>query len=236
MNDLVSLWEEYLIVGGYPQAVDDLITHGSVQQNFINALWDVTAGEALNSAGINETQVLAMLKRLSINIASPLNLSSLQHDMNLGSHHTAKARLEDLTWSYLIWPCHQSMGASPKLAAHFKSNGKIPRTDSSQLNEQQIGLELLKSLERNTQDNFVAFNSLMYKKANNGKEVDFVGPALNNLGIEGKYVDKGWKKEAQTVRAQRRKGLLTTRSAFDINDPDVWAIPSPFIALAIGRG
>lgn len=104
LDALLSAWELYLRVGGFPRAVSDQLSHGDVQEDFLRALWDVTAGEALRGAGTSPAQVQAMLARLTCSLASPLAIESLRSDIGVESHHTAKARLQDLVYAYLAWP------------------------------------------------------------------------------------------------------------------------------------
>lgn len=94
--------------------------------------------------------------------------------------------------------------------------------------EQQLGIELLRNMEREQPGSYAHFSDVMYQKTS-GKEVDFCGPRLGKLGFEGKYVDSGWKQEALTVRAAFGAGVLATRGLLDTSG-DVWAIPAPLIA------
>jgi uncharacterized protein len=243
LDPLLSTWELYLRVGGFPRAVSDQLAHGDVQDDFIRALWDVTAGEAVRGAGTTPAQVQAMLGRLTRSLTSPLAIESLRRDMGVESPHTAKARLQDLVFAYLAWPCHQRDGNAPKLSAQSKyyfidplmtrlaplrSQGMIAEVDASAVTEQQLGIELLRNMEREQPGMYVHFSDVMYQKTS-GKEVDFCGPRIGKLGFEGKYVDSGWKREALTVRAAFGAGVLATRSLLDTSG-DVWAVPAPFIA------
>jgi len=72
LDTLLSTWELYLRVGGFPREVSDQLAHGAVQDDFIRALWDVTAGEAVRGAGTTPAQVQAMLARLTRSLTSPL--------------------------------------------------------------------------------------------------------------------------------------------------------------------
>ncbi len=152
-----------------------------------------------------------MLKRLTRSLSSPLAVESLRQDMGVGSPHTAKARLQDMVFAYLAWPCHQRDGAGPKLSAQSKyyfidplmarlaplrSEGTFAEADPSAVNEQQLGLELIR---------------------------------LGNMGFEGKYVDAGSRREALTVRSAFGRGVLATRSLLDTSG-DVWAVPAPLVA------
>jgi uncharacterized protein len=101
LDTLLSTWEFYLRVGGFPRAVSDQLAHGDVQDDFIRALWDVTAGDAIRGAGTTAAQVQAMLGRLTRSLTSPLAVESLRQDIGVDSPHTAKARLQDLVFAYL---------------------------------------------------------------------------------------------------------------------------------------
>jgi predicted AAA+ superfamily ATPase len=243
LDALLSTWELYLRVGGFPRAVSDHLAHGDVQDDFIRALWDVTAGEAVRGAGTTPAQVQAMLARLTRSLTSPLAVESLRQDIGVESPHTAKARLGDLVFAYLAWPCHQRDGNGPKLSAQSKyyfidplmarlaplrSSGMLAEADASAVSEQQLGIELLRNMEREQPGTYAHFSDVMYQKTS-GKEVDFCGPRIGKLGFEGKYVDSGWRREALTVRAAFGAGVLATRGLLDTSG-DVWAVPAPFIA------
>ncbi len=243
LDALLSAWELYLQIGGFPRAVSDHLVHGAVQDDFVQALWDVTAGEAIRGAGTSPAQVLAMLTRLTKGLAGPLAIESLRKDMAIESHHTAKARLQDLIFAYLAWPCHRRDGAVPNLAAqskyyfvdplmarlaHLRGGEAVHEADASAISEQQLGLELLRNLERDQPGGFSHFTDVMYQRTSS-KEVDFAGPRIGPLGFEGKYVDTGWRREAQTVRAALGAGVLATRSLLDTTG-NVWAVPAPFVA------
>jgi predicted AAA+ superfamily ATPase len=120
LDALLATWELYLQVGGFPRAVSDQLHSGQVQEDFIRALWDVTAGEAIRGAGTTAAQAQAMLARLTRGLGSPLPIEAVRQDMGVDSPHTAKARLQDLVFAYLAWPCHQREGNRPKLSAQSK--------------------------------------------------------------------------------------------------------------------
>ncbi|HST41104.1 MAG TPA: AAA family ATPase [Conexibacter sp.] len=242
-DQLLTTWELYLRVGGFPRAVSDQLEHGEVQEDFVRALWDVTAGEALRGAGTTAAQARALLSRLARNLGSPLAMAALREDMGVESPHTARARLQDLEFAYLTWPCHKRDGNLPRLSAQSKhyfvdplmarlaalrSDGTVAEPDASALCEQQLGLALLRSVERDHPGTYAGFSDVMYQRTSS-KEVDFCGPRFGQLGFEGKYVDGGWRQEALTVRAAFGAGVLATRGLIDTSG-DVWAVPAPFVA------
>lgn len=243
LDSLLSTWELYLRVGGFPRAVGDQIAAGDVREDFLRALWDVTAGEAIRGAGTTPVQLQLLIGRINESLCTPLAVESLRRDMGVDSPHTAKARLQDLVFAYLAWPCHQRRGEVPGLSTQSKyyfidplmsrlaelhDVGLRGVPDSSMLTEQQLGLELLRNMEREHPGSYGHFSDVMYLRTAS-KEVDFCGPRLGELGFEGKYVDVGWKREALTVRAAFGAGVLATRGLLDTSG-DVWAVPAPLIA------
>lgn len=243
LDDLLSAWELYLLVGGFPRAVADYLEHGDVQVDFTRALWDVVAGEAIRGANVSATQTQALLVRLTKNLASPLNLTEVARDIGVDSPHTSRARVQDLILAYLAWPCHQlgdhdlpRLGAQSKIyftdpllarLAHIRSD-TAPIPDASQLSEQQLGLALLRCVERQEPGTFAEFRRIMVGRSTR-KEIDFVGPPIGQAGFEGKYVDDGWRQEALTVKARYGRGVLATRTVVDTTGP-VWAVPAPIVA------
>ena len=119
LAELIPLWETYLRIGGFPQAVATWRATGDVGQPLIDALWDVVYGDAISKARLSATQTLTLLSKLVVNLCSPLNVAGLARDVDV-SQGTARERLADLTESFLLWPCHQEQGLLPKLNAQSK--------------------------------------------------------------------------------------------------------------------
>ncbi len=53
LYDLVNAWELFLTVGGFPQAVNDHLIHGAVQEGLSNSLWNIVYGDAIKTAGFS---------------------------------------------------------------------------------------------------------------------------------------------------------------------------------------
>jgi predicted AAA+ superfamily ATPase len=185
-----------------------------------------------------------LLVRLTKNLGSPLNMTEAASEIGVERSETAKGRVNALVQAYLVWPCHQrGQHNLPNLDAQSKyyftdallgriANYRLPQSplpDSSQVSEQQIGVAVLRKLEADNPGTFADFTSVMYMRTATRKEVDFVGPLLGTIGIEGKYVDERWKRESLTVAAQFSHGVLATRSIFDVAG-NVWAVPAGMLA------
>jgi predicted AAA+ superfamily ATPase len=249
LDRIVSLWETYLRIGGFPQAVAGYLDGGDVEQSFVDDLWDVIHGDALRRESFSAAQSMQLLRRLTRNMAGPVNMTALAEDIGVGSHSTASRRVKDLVDAYCAWPCHQrGDGQLPNLAAQGKvyftdpllaqlphRRGDQPEPDASKVSEQQIGLALTLSLAVGDPGRYADFSAVMYAKSATGREVDFCGRPLGSLAFEAKYTDRGLRREAQTLRAMFGAGVLASRAAVDRID-DVRALPAGFVALLLGPG
>jgi predicted AAA+ superfamily ATPase len=243
--ELTQAWESYLLVGGFPRAVGDFISYGDVQSSFMSDVWDVIRGEAIRSTSLSETELLAFLARLALGMTTPLNASSVARDAGLGSHHQVNDRINDLFFAFLAWRVFQNARGKPNMQAQRKVYftdpliARIPphlntrhiRPDDTKMSEQQLGFHLARSVERQRRGSFLATDGVLYERTPTGNEIDFVGPDLE-IPIESKYVDTGWKREAQTVRAAYGKGVLATRSIYDTTE-NVWAVPTALIVWVL---
>ena len=245
LDELASLWDLFLLCGGLPRAVADQLATGSVSRDFVNGLWDVIAGEAFKRSRTTGAQADGLLRRMVLNTGSLTNLTSVAEDMGVASHHTARARIDDLVFAQLAWPCHRAGDhnapdldaqskfylADPLLArlVHLRSP-TMPAPTASQLTEQQIGMELLRAVEVPAASSS-EYTQVMHRRSNT-REVDFVGPAFAGQGFESKFVDEKWRRESQTVQAQFGRGVLATRTAYDLRR-DVWAVPACLLAYLL---
>ena len=69
--------------------------------------------------------------------------------------------------------------------------------DATVLSEQQLGLALWRSLERERPGSYLGFDRVLYHRTPTRKEIDFVGPELGGWAIESKYVDGRWRRETR---------------------------------------
>ncbi|MEX2253389.1 MAG: AAA family ATPase [Thermoleophilaceae bacterium] len=246
LDRIVSLWETYLRVGGFPRAVGDYLESGAVSPSFVDDLWDVIHGDALRRENFSAAQSMRLLRRLTRSIASPINMTALAEDIGVGSHSTAGRRVKDLIDAYCAWPCHQrGDGQLPNLAAQGKVyfadpllarlaqlRADQPEPDASQVSEQQIGLALTLSFAAEDPGRYADFSAVMYAKSATGREVDFCGRPFGPLAFEAKYTDRGLRREAQTLRAMFDSGVLATRASLDRID-GVRALPAGIVALLL---
>lgn len=248
-NDLTAWWEIYLQVGGFPQAVASHLA-GTDLGPVVQALFDVVQRDAFGSAVLSEAEVGALLARLSTNLASPLNVSAVAQHIGV-SADTITRRLDDLIAAYLLWPCPAGVTLKPLLRSQAKRyftdpllarlahlrNSAQPSPDSTRLTEQQLGVALLRSSEAAAPGSFAAFDHVLYQRTATRKEIDFVGPRLTPVALEGKYTDTGnWVGDAATVNASEHAGVLATRTVLDTSASTAaraWAVPASLLAYSI---
>jgi predicted AAA+ superfamily ATPase len=247
LDQLVSLWEVYCRIGGFPAAVAQYLDGGDVDRSFVDALWDVIHGDALQRGQSSAVQSLHLLRRITRNLASPMNMSSVAQDIGVASHTTAGERVKDLIESYVAWPCYQRGDhqlpnlaaqekiyfADPLLARIAHLRAQQPEPDTSQISEQQIGLALNLHLAAGDPGRYADFTSVMYTKSATKKEVDFCGRQLGKVPFEGKYSDTNLARESQTIRAMFGGGVLATRAKVEQIEA-VRCIPAAFVAALLG--
>ena len=237
---LISAWDAYLLVGGFPAAVAGYARSRAVPPELSRSLLDVIHGDAFRRADWSRPQTSALLQRISRGLCSPVNYAAIADDLDL-AQSTVRRRFDELREAFVAWPCHREERLRPKLNARAKFYFLDPiyarlcaaPPDDSQLSEQQLGLALLRRLEGEAPGGFLDFAALLHHRSNTRREVDFVAPRLGDLAIESKFVDGRWKRDAQTLAASRWRGIVATRSELDLSDPNVVAVPTAMLAWLV---
>lgn len=263
MPRLVREWETYLTIGGFPQAIaahgrgesaavesfgrtpDPAMGGQGADRILTQSLLDVIHGEAFGKSAWSRTQAGAFVQRLAKGIASPTNHHDIATDTGT-SAKTVRRRIDALRESFVVWPCHRDDDLRPALRAQSKtyfadpvytrlSARTGPPADFGPLSEQQLGMALVRSFARRAPGGYLDFDSVLHHRTPTRKEIDFVGPDFGNLAIESKYVDSDrWRRATRTMRASRWRGVVATRSALDLNDPELLAVPTALLAWLIG--
>lgn len=246
---LIDAWDQYLRVGGYPQAVEfELRASREAGEGALpDALWDVIQGDAFEDAGLTPTQTHTILRSITSSLSSLYSVQGLAAAVGV-AHATAQARLDALRRAFLAFPVHREQGLAPRpqsqvkwyftdprlarLAAEFGAGSPPDRTAVS---EQQIAVALLRSLEEETPGAAVRHDTLLYYRSRTRAEIDFVSPSFPQTCVESKFVDRGWGRAFQTIEASgRRPGIVATRSGTKKHDGG-WALPAGFVAFLLGK-
>ena len=241
LHALVMAWEAYLATGGFPQAVTDHINTGAGGSTLSRNLLDLVHRDALSRTDWSRVQTGAFLQRLAGGLGSPVNHSTIANDLHT-SANTVQRRIAALRDAFVLWPCHRSHNLQPQLRAQEKLYFIDPvftrlvpdrPTDSSLLSEQQLGMALMRGLERDEPGSYLEFDRVLHHRNKSGTEVDFVGAGLGGCALESKYVDARWRRATRTLRDSPWRGIVATRSVLDLEDPDVMAVPAALIAWLI---
>lgn len=246
METLTGLWDRYLSIGGYPQAVAAAIEKDDESRAILTeTLWGVLHGDAFAGAGLTHTQTLTILRSLTTSLSSRLSVHRLPGNADMNDR-TAENRLNALRCSFIAFPVHREQGLAPNARAQSKwyftdpalarlasdhGGGKPP--DSTELSEQQIAVALLRALERTDASAAMHHTRLHYYRSKTRAEIDFVSPSFAEVCVESKSVDTGWGRAFQTIAASdSRTGIVATRSGVQRHD-DGWATPAGLLAYLI---
>lgn len=244
---LGDAWQNYLHIGGFPKAVRGFAETGSVPPAFIRDMWDVVRGEAFRSLQMGAPETSTLLARLARALTSTVNLSDLARDLDLRDGERVEARIKALTHAFLGFRIFKDDDGVPQVnaqrkfyfsdpllarLAHLVDDGH-PAPDESVLTEQQVGMAIARAIERERPGAFASGSEIRYwRNDNTGAEVDFVGTRVG-LGIEGKYVDAGWRGEIRALLARGVGGICVTRSIPGFGHADAIAVPAGLFAWMI---
>lgn len=244
LDALVDAWEDYLRVGGFPQAIASHIRDRQPDAGLQQALLGVISGDAFQRARLSDPQTTEMLRRLTRGLGSRINSSRLAREVSV-SLPTARRRIDDLRESFVVWPAHRENGLRPNLRTQSKLYFTDPvyarigyrdarAIDETTLSEQQLGMALLRSSLRDGHSNYTDFDRVLYYRSATGAEIDFVGPDFGGVAIESKYGDGRWRRSAgSTLAASPWRGVVATRTELDLEEPEMAAVPTAMLAWLI---
>ena len=238
---LVSAWDAYLRVGGFPAALAGHLQARQAPPAFSRGLLDVIHGDAFRRARWSRTQTVSLLQRIADGLCSPVNYAAIADDLDL-PQASVRRRFDELRETFVLWPCHREDGLRPKLNAQAKfyfldpvyAHLGSPPPDDGRLAEQQLGVALLRSFERERPGAPLDFSAVLRHRSKTRREIEFAGPGFGGLAIESKFVDGRWRRDAQTLAASPWRGVVATRSEVDVEHPErVVAIPAAMLAWLI---
>jgi predicted AAA+ superfamily ATPase len=215
------------------------------EESLIESLWDVVHGEAFAGSGLTQTQTEAILRSLTSSLSSLFSVHALAQAVNI-ANHTAEQRLDALRRAFVAFPVHREQGLAPKprsqskwyftdpilarLASRF---GAGTSRDLTAVSEQQVGLAILRALERRSPGAAIRHDRLLYYRSAKGAEIDFVSPDFPGTCVESKFVDRAWGRAFQTIEASGRPtGIVATRSGVQRHRAG-WALPAGLIAYVL---
>jgi len=248
VDDATLAWERYLSVGGFPRAVADIATGAiDVAPQTANGLWNILVGDVLRVGAMSDRDVKALLSALARSLCSPLNVSNLTDELDIGDRKTAKDRVDRICASLYAWRASVSHNGTTRVKAGqdklYFIDPLIARLPSirdhrirplhiSKLSEQQIGTSLTRVIARHHLPAVLDEEAVLVRRnPDSGAEIDFVGD-LVGTPIESKYVSQGWRAETDALQAHYGHGIVAKHDILDLRD-HIWAMPAALLAWMI---
>jgi predicted AAA+ superfamily ATPase len=244
-------WQDYLTCGGFPRAVAEHTRAGAVSMEYVRDLvaWlqrDVDPDSAPQSLPL-------LLHEIALRMTSPLSIRATAQDLGMGRDATA-SRLNRLVSSFAALWCPQFTHAAQRvenaqmkmyltdpLLAQLPARVRagLPTPDMTALNEAAIAVALAQAIDELEEGRWISGDTVGYVRTGGGKEVD-LGPAHVptptgtelSVPIESKWVDVGWRSEAQVMEKKYGRGIVATKSILDM-DHATWAVPAPLLSLML---
>jgi hypothetical protein len=101
LKTLSALYNEYLITGGIPRAINAFVVHTMITRDIYEAYVELLLRD-IRKWGGNESLMRQIVTRLIATQGSPVSLRNLQEDTEISSHHTASAYLDFVKDSFVV--------------------------------------------------------------------------------------------------------------------------------------
>jgi predicted AAA+ superfamily ATPase len=242
------LLADYLVTGGFPEALSDFLRTQAVTEPTIRVLWETAAGD-LSRWGRDRMTAFGLLDRIVRSAGSPVSWNSLAEDIDVASYKTAQEYVQLLADAFLllqihhwdtgrgrispkkqkkIYPADPLLAFIPSLLRPGAAAPEVPR-----MIESLVAMTLFRTEETAPVEAMGLPRALHYSRNAAGNEIDFlVRSAGASLPVEvawGEPPRKG--KTIESIKRRFGRGILVTRSTFE-PDADVRQVPaSLFCAL-----
>ena len=244
-------WQDYLTCGGFPRAVAERTQAGDVSIAYIRDLAAWLHRDVDPDSGPESLPLL--LEQVATQMASPLSVRATAEELSSSRRETTTGLNRLVATFAAIWcPQHDHVG-KPVIGAQTKIyltdpllawlpsriRAGLAEPEMTVLTEAAIGVALARAIDDLDEGRWLAGDTIGYIRTGSGNEVD-LGPVrvptpaatVLSIPIEGKWVDAGWRAEAQVVERKYQCGVLATKSILDLDHPS-WAIPAPLVALLL---
>ena len=209
LAELQKTFTEYLTVGGFPQAVGDFLTKGSLKGTTIEMLWSIIAGD-IERWGRKRILAMKLMERISQSLGTVVSWNRMAQAVGFASPATAQDYVELLSNEFALLVLY--FYDQSKSSVSLKKGKKIYFTDPlfhhlwslinrpyrqivgfieekhGRLAEAVVGMELFRSLERQKVEAFSMPQHLYYWRSTRHKEIDFLTKIDNSIiPVEVKY-------------------------------------------------
>jgi len=247
LPDLRRALEVYVVVGGFPAAVEDYLTTARVTEPTVRMLWDLVAGD-VDRLGYDRLAAVKLLERVVRSLGTATSWRTLAEEIDVGSTQTAQRYAMVLSEAFAVlvlyfWDRGRggvSLRKNKKLYLVDPLFGSIPKVlqpgavtaTTPAMVENVVGMALYRAGEREMVESFSFPQSLFYWRSRQGNEVDFIsGFGSERIPVEVKYQQTIRGSDKLVIRNSFGKGLLLSGELLDL-DNWVRVIPAPlFLCL-----
>lgn len=106
LKELNQLYNEYLITGGIPRAINAFVSDGTITRDVYEGYVELLLKD-IRKWGGNDALMRQIVKRLVDTLGSPVSLHSLQENTEISSHHTISSYLDFLKDSFVLAAIHK---------------------------------------------------------------------------------------------------------------------------------
>ena len=237
-NELDKHFENYLLTGGVPTAINEFLKNGCIQDSVYQVYVDAILGD-LERAGRDTSYMVQLLPNIIKSITTPVSWNKLKSDSDIGSHHTVEEYIKTLSDMFVlsIFYKYDSSGDKPKFDGLKKIffqdsffmhalNGYITQKDpykqsmkfldnvenKSKIVEQVVANHCIRMAFNmaSKKTGFSYQSSVFYWQSNASREVDFIVRDNDYLiPIEVKYQNQ--------IKKDDLQGLIDFKKATKTN-------------------
>lgn len=248
---------DYSNVGGYPAAISDYVSSGTVAPTTVDGLWNSITKE-LSRSGKDPIRARKLLEHVRVSVGSTFKWTDAAEAMGVGSHNTAKDYVKTLTDMFVVFPVRSWNKKAGKLEArrqrklyftdplleHISDRSRLGNSIADAL--EAIPVERLEGLmgssfyrienrERDYLESMV--RELGYWTSSSKREVDFVLPTGNGarfaVEVKGDDEDSG-RASRLALKNGFGKGIVATSTRFEF-DEKVPLVPVSVILAAVAK-
>ena len=231
-NKYTKMLSMYMLNGGFPRVVSDLVKHGHLDEETLDIFKSVMFSE-FEKQRRQVSTLKSILRKLYMGVATPLSYNSIFADSDIYSAKGAKEYIDILHSCFLNFPLgcldlNKKMSFPKKDKKFYFTDSielrvvaemfQLPMPEESRMAEHIVASNLVRKFRKGWAS-YGFIDQLFYWKSSKGKEIDFVFFQDGKpFGIEIKYqnIISGW--DEMSIKRGIGKGLLVTRNTFEYGD------------------
>jgi predicted AAA+ superfamily ATPase len=253
MPQLGRCFEDYLRVGGFPDAINDFISSGKTTPETIDNLSSSIIGD-IEKLGKSKFVTLQVLRKILEILNTPISWEAFARDTEV-SANTVKDYIETLAESFFLFVLQHLDLAKQRVSLKkrkkfypldpllYKAFTQITGVtagvqETAVLAEMAIG-QLLLSYSSQISEGLYEISDLTYWRSARQKEIDFLLRHEDDLlPIEVKYQAHITPSDSMTMRKTFKRGIVVSRNTlkwFERNGAHVLVIPAALFCYLLSR-